>query len=314
MKRAVAVLIALLLLLVGTLALARRLPARHRTVETAAASPAAATVSPGRTPFPTPTPAPTRTLQPIVGQAWFVQRNNDLRAMMRLNGEYSGTREINEAIDKMTIDPDKPMVALTFDDGPMPGVTDEILDVLAQYNVRATFFILGWRLDKPASIDLIRRAIAQGCEIGNHTWLHKNMSKQNANDIKWTLTETNRVVFDATGYVIHDMRPPGGRLGFSLSAVCRRMDMAVVLWAQSGNVMETDPEKIAQNVQKQIVNGKELHDGDIILLHDTKKHMVDAVKIIVPRLLDEGYQLVTVWELLHFSEEGFVPGAVYRHQ
>ena len=66
--------------------------------------------------------------------------------------------------------------------------------------------------------------------------------------------------------------------------------------------------------KKQIVNGKELHDGDIILLHDTKKHMVDAVKIIVPQLIGEGYQLVTVWELLNLSEAGFVPGQIYRHQ
>ena len=265
-------------------------------------------------PAPTLTPVPTCTPQPVVRQDWYVQRNRDLRILLKRNGSFQSEMEITAAIDKMAIDPDKPMVALTFDDGPMPGVTDEILDILAQYNVRATFFVLGWRLEKPASIDMIRRAVAQGCEIGNHTYLHENLSQKDANDTKWTLSATNRAVYDATGYVMHDMRPSGGRLGFMLSSVCRRMDMAVVLWAQSGNVMETDPAKIAQNVQKQIVNGKELHDGDIILLHDTKKHMVEAVKIIVPQLLDEGYQLVTVWELLNLSEGGFVPGQVYRHQ
>ena len=69
-----------------------------------------------------------------------------------------------------------------------------------------------------------------------------------------------------------------------------------------------------KNVQKQIVNGKELEDGDIILLHDTKPYMVDAVRIMIPQLLEQGYQLVTVWELINCSEAGFVPGEAYRHQ
>ena len=77
---------------------------------------------------------------------------------------------------------------------------------------------------------------------------------------------------------------------------------------------ETDPKKIAQNVQKQIVNGKELRDGDIILLHDTKQYMVDAVKIIVPMLQEQGYQLVTVWELLNCSGNPPVPGELYQRQ
>ncbi len=72
--------------------------------------------------------------------------------------------------------------------------------------------------------------------------------------------------------------------------------------------MERDPKLIAQNVQKQIVNGKELQDGDIILLHDTKPYMVDAVKIMIPELLEQGYQLVTVWELINCSEAGLCPG------
>ncbi|MBA4348097.1 MAG: hypothetical protein C0413_04520 [Clostridiales bacterium] len=84
-----------------------------------------------------------------------------------------------------------------------------------------------------------------------------------------------------------------------------------MLWSQSGNVHETDPQKIAQNVEKQIVNGKELQPGDVILLHDTKKYMVEAVEIIVPRLIEEGYQLVTVWELLNCSGTEIVPGETY---
>lgn len=303
---------------VGALAFLHNAP--NRPVNRQAAAPSQTlTPTPAPTIAPTPSPKPTPTPTPdgshlLDGEPWYQQRNSDLRAMLKRNGTFHSEQEIDDAVAGMSIDPTKPMVALTFDDGPVKGVTDEILDILAQYNVRATFFIVGWRLQKPEAVEMVRRAIAQGCEIGNHTYAHDNMTKQNVVSMKWALSETNHLVFEQTGYVIRDMRPPGGSTDYTVMSLSGGMGMAVVLWAQSGNVMETVPEKIAQNVQKQIVNGKELHDGDIILLHDTKKHMVDAVKIIVPQLIGEGYQLVTVWELLNLSEAGFVPGQIYRHQ
>lgn len=223
-------------------------------------------------------------------------------------------QEISDLVEKMYIDPDKPMVALTFDDGPVAGVTDHILDVLAQYNVRATFFICGWRLKDQEVKGILRRAIALGCEIGNHTWAHHDLQEQNIVEKKRAIIDVNNAVFDATGYVMHAIRPPGGHNDWDVNRIARDNDMAVILWSQSGNVHEYDPEKIAENVQKQFVDGKELQDGDIILLHDTKTHMVDAVKIIVPQLLNKGYQLVTVWELLNCSEDGFIAGETYSSQ
>lgn len=324
MKRLTAFALALALVFstaVGFFACAPRIPKPPEPT----AAPVAADSSPILmcTSAPTATLAPTSTVSAeptpyyshaLDNEPWYQQRHKELFDMLKRNGTYQSDREIEDAIAKMAIDPDKPMVALTFDDGPMPGVTDAILDVLAQYNVRATFFILGWRLKKPESIDLIRRTIAQGCEIGNHTWAHDRMTEQTAGQMTWALSETNRVVFEQTGYVIRDMRPPGGYSNGTVCSVCRKLGLAIVKWAQSGNVMETDPAKIAENVQKQIVNGKELQDGDIILLHDTKEHMIEAVKIIVPQLLDEGYQLVTVWELLQLSPDGYTPGTVYHHR
>ena len=259
-------------------------------------------------------PLPSQSPVPGVDAPWYAERNALIRkAIMRYRPERS-PEQIFDTVNGMFIDPEKPMVALTFDDGPMPGVTDQILDILEQYNVRATFFVCGWRFKDKEAKDIIRRAVTIGCEIGNHTWAHHDMQKQNIVDKRRAVEDTNKVVFDATGYVMHSLRPPGGHNDWDVNRVARRNGMAVILWSQSGNVYELDPEKIAQNVQKQIVNGKELQDGDIILLHDTKPHMVDAVRIIVPRLLDEGYQLVTVWELLNCSEEGFQPGVTYLHQ
>ncbi|NLI54785.1 MAG: polysaccharide deacetylase family protein [Clostridiales bacterium] len=284
-------------------------------------APQAARMPPERTAVParrstprleTPLP-PSPTPVPRVNAPWYRERNTALFSLIQRDGCCASDAEIDAAIERMYIDPDKPMVALTFDDGPIPGVTDRILDVLEQYNARATFFVCGWRFrDNDHVKSIARRAVALGCEIGNHTWGHEDLQKlHNIVEKRRTLKDTNKAIFDATGFVARSFRPPGGHIDWDINHLARESGMAVVLWSQSGNVNETDPEKIAQNVQKQAVNGRELQDGDIILLHDTKPYMVNAVEIIVPQLLEEGYQLVTVWELLNCSEEGFVPGETY---
>lgn len=273
----------------------------------AAASP---TPEPSTTPEATAMPSP----GPTVDADWYTERNRELRLLLRRNGSFQNSDEIDVAIAQMGIDPNKPMVALTFDDGPVPGVTNKILDVLEQYHVRATFFVLGCRLKKPEAVSLVKRAITLGCEIGNHTWDHQILPGLGVSENRFQIKSTNEIVYQKTGYVIRFLRPPGGSTGGDTPRLAREEGLAIALWAQSGNVHELDPEKIAENVQKQIVNGKELHDGDIILLHDTKDRMVPAVEIMIPQLLKEGYQLVTVSELIQLSEAGFVPGKVYHKQ
>lgn len=262
------------------------------------------------TPEATAEPSP----GPTVDADWYEERNRELRLLLRRNGSFQNSDEIDAAIAQMGIDPDKPMVALTFDDGPVTGVTNKILDVLEQYHVRATFFILGTRLKKPEAVALVKRAITLGCEIGNHTWDHQILPGLNVSEIRFEIKSTNQIVYDTTGYTVRLLRPPGGSTGANAPRLAKEQGMAIALWAQSGNVHEFDPKKIAENVQKQIVNGKELHDGDIILLHDTKDRMVPAVELIVPQLLEEGYQLVTVSELIYLSDIGFVPGRIYHSQ
>ncbi len=318
MKRVLAAICAVLLLLVvgGAWFVRHRaqleqLFSQRFSIQTSAtAVPSESPAPPAKTPAETAAPTPV----PTVDADWYVERNRNLRLLLRRNGSFQNAEEVDAAIAKMYIDPDKPMVALTFDDGPMPGVTDKILDILEKYNVRATFFVVGVRLKKPEAIALVKRAISLGCEIGNHTWEHKNMTKLTVNEMRKAIVDTNKIVFDNTGFVVHSLRPPGGNTCWEVTRLATEQNMAVVKWAQSGNVYEQDPEKIAQNVQKQIVNGKELQDGDIILLHDTKERMIPAVEIIIPQLLEAGYQLVTVWELLNLSDNGFVTGQTYQNQ
>ena len=102
-------------------------------------APAPETQKPMATPLPTATPMAT------IDAPWYRDRNEQLRQLIRNYRPSATEAEIDQAIARMAIDPNKPMVALTFDDGPKPGITDKILDVLEQYNARATFFVLGWR-------------------------------------------------------------------------------------------------------------------------------------------------------------------------
>jgi peptidoglycan/xylan/chitin deacetylase (PgdA/CDA1 family) len=262
---------------------------------------------------PVPAQAPERNQKPAFDAPWWQQRNRELEESMERYRPHASKEQITKDISRMTIDPDKPMVALSFDDGPTAGVTDQILNILQKYNARATFFVCGWRFAEEKNREMIRRMAALGCEIGNHTWSHANISEENYVAVRYEIESTNDAVFEATGLRPRCFRPPGGVNGYDATRVTREDNMYIVLWSQSGNVNEFDPKRIAQNVDKQIVDGKELHAGDVILLHDTHECMVDAVKIIVPRLIAEGYQLVTVWELLNCSGIPLVPGELYQN-
>lgn len=292
----------------------RALPPPRHAEEHAKPNPVEVITSVPEKPKPTATPLPTATPMATIDAPWYRERNKQLRTLIRNYRPKATEAEIDQAIARMAIDPNKPMVALTFDDGPKPGITDKILDVLEQYNARATFFVLGWRFGREGKEDILRRAVSLGCEIGNHTWSHDRLPGQNYVAVRNEIRNTNKVVFDITGVQPHCFRPPGGQNTYEAMRVARENDMVVVLWSQSGNVHEGDPNKIAQNVEKQIVDGDVLEDGDIVLLHDTHVSMVDAVKIIVPKLIDEGYQLVTVWELLNCADQPPVYGRVYDRQ
>lgn len=260
---------------------------------------------------PAPQKSAEETPVPSIDAPWYGQRNDELRAQIRQNDPALSPDAIDQEVRQMFIDPNKPMIALTFDDGPVPGVTDKILDVLKQYNVRATFFVCGWRLDKEENRDLLRKIAAQGCEIGNHSWSHRKLLGQNFVSVRYEINNTNDVIFDITGIQPRCFRPPGGGNTFEAGSVTRDDGVEIILWSQSGNVHETDPKKIAQNVEKQIVDGNPLEPGDVVLLHDTHESMVEAVKIIIPKLVEEGYQLVTVWELLNCTVDEIVPGDTY---
>lgn len=201
------------------------------------------------------------------------------------------------------VDPSKPMIALTFDDGPNRATTGKILDVLEQYDSRATFFMVGSRID--GQHDVVRRMQEQGNEVANHTMNHIPMNKASTTAFAEQMILTNRAVTEACGVSPVLMRPPEGAVNDSGMAAIGSVGMSAVLWTlDTRDWRSRNAEAITEAVLTQV------KDGDIVLLHDLYEPTAEAVEAIVPVLIDQGYQLVTVSELASYRG-GILPGGKY---
>ncbi len=186
------------------------------------------------------------------------------------------------------------LVALTFDDGPHKFRTDEILDVLKKYNVKATFFVVGTMAKEYPH--LIKRELAEGHEIGNHTYSHYNLKRLDTATLAREIELTEEAIFEACEYRPKLFRPPEGWCTENIVSVAGRMDYDVILWnIDTLDWAHTESNKIYECVSSSI------RPGSIILFHDYvsgKSPTIDALEMIIPRLLDEGYRFVTVSDLI----------------
>ena len=186
-------------------------------------------------------------------------------------------------------DPGKKLVALTFDDGPSE-YTKRILRTLKQYDSVATFFVVGNRVE--LFEDVLKEELEIGCEIGNHTYEHKVLTELNAEQIWLQIYRTNEAVKKVTGEYPTLMRPPCGYDNGSTNCI---IAMPLILWSVDTKDWQT--QNCYCSVQTVLENVK---DGDIILMHDMYEASAEAVETIVPSLIAEGYQLVTVSELAEY--------------
>ena len=201
-----------------------------------------------------------------------------------------------------TVDPSRPMVALTFDDG--PGRFDaQILGALESVGGHATFFMVGNRVGDHA--DLVQRMAADGCELGNHSWNHDNFSKIPAAAIQNSVQQTNSAIQSAAGSPATVVRPPYGATGGSCMQALGAMGYAAVLWRI--DTLDWKTRNADQTVNTVL---SQVRDGDIILMHSIYQQSADAASRIIPELVNRGFQLVTVTELAN-ARGGMVPGAKY---
>lgn len=181
------------------------------------------------------------------------------------------------------------MVALTFDDGPNPIATNAILDTLEQYNAKATFFDLGHLVEKYP--DVVKREAALGCEVGSHSYDHKNFSKLTAAQITADVEKTAAAFQKALGQEPALFRPPYGACN---DTVKKQIPMALCLWSVDTLDWKS---RDAKAVVKAVKDAGDL-DGKVILLHSIYSSTAEATAELVPYLQEQGYELVTVSRLL----------------
>lgn len=228
-----------------------------------------------------------------VGQAENSQTGNE----QTQSGEQADGRVMSGG---RLIDPNKPMIALTFDDGPYAPVGNRIMDTMEKHNGRATFFVVGNRVNSYQ--DEIRRMQNSGHEVANHSYSHKHLQKLGAAEIRQEIEGCNQAVRAVTGITPALVRLPGGG---SNATVLANIHQPIILW----NIDTRDWATRNADQTVAAVMGK-VKDGDIVLMHELYKSTAEAAERIIPALSEQGYQLVTVSELIRFRG-GAVPGTLY---
>ena len=189
------------------------------------------------------------------------------------------------------IDPERPMIALTFDDGPYSTVDSQIYDIMEKYDARCTFFYVGDRFSEK-EIENTRRGIDLGLEYGSHSMSHEHLNDYSDADAKKSVTRVAEELYAETGYRMKIYRPPYGERNLSME---QNIDMVAILW----NVDSLDwSNRDADATYRNVMNDST--PNDIVLMHSLYPSTAQACERIVPELMDQGYQLVTVSELMHY--------------
>ncbi|MEE1085627.1 MAG: polysaccharide deacetylase family protein [Schaedlerella sp.] len=185
---------------------------------------------------------------------------------------------------------EKKKIAITFDDGPHEIYTPELLDGLKKRGVKATFFLIGKNIEKNDNHQIVRRMKEEGHLIGNHTYNHVEISKVDNSTALRELNHTSEIIYQITGERVEYMRPPFGVWQKSLE---KEVCLIPVMWT-------VDPLDWTTANMYEIVNKvvTEIKENDIILLHDCYESSVRAALQIIDILTEEGYEFVTVEELI----------------
>ena len=189
----------------------------------------------------------------------------------------------NEYIKKRS----RKVVALTFDDGPNPNTTPVALELLKKYNAKATFFMVGRSV--AGNEDIIKQVVAEGHQIGNHSWSHPLLTKVTLEQAKSQINDTTEVLKKASGQDVHIMRPPYGGIN---SAIQAAVSQSFILWdVDTLDWKNRNTASIMKEVQK-------TQPGSIILMHDIHQTSIDALPTVLQYLTEQGFELVTVEELM----------------
>ena len=222
---------------------------------------------------------------------------------MSLSSDISGAKGISYSKVRTSL----PYIAMTYDDGPHPRNTPRLLDMLRKRNIKATFYVVGRNVNQYPQI--ARRIVAEGHEIGSHSWSHANFTKLSDAAIRQELNKTRDAIAAATGVQPRTLRPPYGALRSSQRLwIYKEYGYPTILW-------DIDPEDWRRPgpsvVTSRIIT--KTRNGSIVLAHDLHKPTVDAMPAALDGLLRRGFKFVTVSQLLALNPPAStVPAAAVR--
>jgi peptidoglycan-N-acetylglucosamine deacetylase len=190
-------------------------------------------------------------------------------------------------------------LALTFDDGPNDPYTLRLLDVLAKYDLRATFFLIGRYVRQCPEI--VRKVDNAGHVIGNHTFNHRLLTFKRESEIRSELTECEAALTDAVGAHSDLFRPPFGGRRPAVLRIARDIELRTVMWNVTGYDWNA---KSLQEIERKV--GSQIRGGDVILLHDgghqamgtDRSLTIGAVESVISRYKGQGYQFVTIPDMM----------------
>ena len=216
------------------------------------------------------------------------------------NNTYYFKKDGRFDTEKNSVNPNRPMIALTFDDGPGLG-TMRLLDALQENGARATFFMLGTRVNTYP--DAVRKMVEAGCELGNHTTNHLKLTDYAAEGVAMEINYTRDVINSIVGQTPTMVRPPYGAVNEVVQSVA---GVPIVLWSVDTLDWEL---KDAGLIRDYVLNT--VKDGDIVLMHDIYEATVQAAIELIPILQERGYQIVTVSEMARARGITLENGAKY---
>ena len=205
-------------------------------------------------------------------------------------GEAPGTAYANASAYVADSIMEKPKIAITFDDGPSAVYTPRLLDGLKERGVKATFFLIGQNIEKEGGSEIVKRMYEEGHLIGNHTYHHVEITKVSNDEAYQELMLTNEAIENITGEEVQFMRPPFGLWQKELE---KKIHVLPVMW--SIDPLDWATENVDEIVNKVVTEAQE---NDIILLHDCYDSSIKAALRIIDLLQAEGYEFVTVDELM----------------
>jgi len=186
-------------------------------------------------------------------------------------------------------------VALTFDDGPHPAFTARLLDLLKREHVKATFFLVGKKVDEAPA--MAARIAREGHEVGNHTYHHMNLDKLTPEQAGAEIRQANEAVHRACGITPVSFRPPGGHHSEVVYQAAAKQAMRTVFWTDDpGDFAKPAPDVIEARILKDLDNGSD------ILLHDGIEPTLQILPELIARLRREGYRFVTISEMAQHLE------------